>query len=88
MPMPIMPISKKGISGGCPSGYQASGDMCIPKSGATAAILKQGNQGCPSGWNSQGSWCVAQKNPTKIVLPRSGSCPPGYNPHGGWWMEK
>ena len=53
MPMPVMPIAK---NGGCPSGYSAQGNMCVPRAGAKAAFAKNG--GCPSGYSAQGNYCV------------------------------
>ncbi len=53
---PVRPLPKVG---GCPVGYYASGDYCVPsKSGnSRGAIEKQGNS-CPMGWFSSGRYCV------------------------------
>jgi hypothetical protein len=53
---PVRPLPKVG---GCPVGYYASGDYCLPsKSGnSRGAIEKEGNS-CPMGWYGSGSYCV------------------------------
>ena len=53
---PVRPLPKVG---GCPVGYYASGEYCLPsKSGnSRGAIEKEGNS-CPMGWYGSGSYCV------------------------------
>ena len=43
-------------NGSCPSGYNSSGNYCVPGSSAQPAIEKNGS--CPSGYNSSGNYCL------------------------------
>ena len=71
------PIKK---NGSCPSGYNSSGNYCVPSSNAKFAIEKNGS--CPSGYNSSGNYCVASRSNSPNVMHKSGSCPSGWNTSG------
>lgn len=71
--------------GGCPSGYYASGNYCVPGSNARFAIERSGS--CPSGYYASGKYCVASSNNSKTVIHRSGSCPSGYYASGQYCVS-
>lgn len=53
---PVRPLPKVG---GCPVGYYASGDFCVPnKSGNSRGAIEKVGNSCPMGWYSSGSYCV------------------------------
>ena len=53
---PVRPLPKVG---GCPVGYYASADYCVPsKSGNSRGAIEKVGNGCPIGWYSSGSSCL------------------------------
>jgi len=45
--------------GGCPLGYDSSGNDCVPgKSGNTRGAIKKSGRSCPLGWFAFGSYSV------------------------------
>ena len=56
-------------NGSCPSGYNSSGNYCVPGSSAHPVIEKNGS--CPSGYNSSGNYCVmgSSGHPQVGILP-------------------
>ena len=53
---PVRPLPKVG---GCPVGYYASGDYCVPsKSGNSRGAIEKVGNGCPIGWFSSGRYCI------------------------------
>lgn len=74
------PIPK---TGGCPTGYYASGAYCKPTSETSSpAIPRVGS--CPSGYYSSGNYCM-QSGPGPAAIPRVGSnCPAGYYATGAY----
>ena len=75
------PILKKGS---CPSGYNSSGNYCVPGSHAHPAIEKNGS--CPSGYNSSGEYCLMGSSGHPAIH-KSGSCPSGYNSSGNYCIK-
>jgi hypothetical protein len=71
--------------GSCPSGYNTSGNYCVPGSSAKFAIAKNGS--CPSGYNTSGNYCVASSDRSKTAIHRSGSCPSGFNTSGNYCLS-
>lgn len=75
------PILKNGP---CPSGYNSSGNYCVPGSNARPVIEKNGS--CPSGYNSSGNYCVMGSSGHPAIH-KSGSCPSGYNSSGNYCFK-
>ncbi len=71
-------------NGSCPTGYNSSGNYCVPGSGAHPVIEKTGS--CPSGYNSSGNYCVMGPS-GKPAIHKSGSCPSGYNSSGDYCVQ-
>ena len=71
-------------NGSCPSGYNSSGDYCVPGSNAHPVIEKNGS--CPSGYNSSGNYCVMGSSGHPAIH-KSGSCPSGYNSSGNYCLK-
>jgi hypothetical protein len=78
-------IERRG--GSCPSGYNQSGNYCVPGSGANPAIHRVGGS-CPSGYNQSGDYCVGASSSAKHAIIRSGgSCPSGYSQSSGYCLK-
>jgi len=71
-------------NGSCPSGYNSSGNYCVPGSNAHPVIEKNGS--CPSGYNSSGNYCVMGSSGHPAIH-KSGSCPSGYNSSGNYCVK-
>ncbi len=71
-------------NGSCPSGYNSSGNYCVPASGAHPVIEKNGS--CPSGYNSSGEYCLMTSS-GRPAIHKSGSCPSGYNSSGNYCLK-
>ena len=68
-------------NGSCPSGYNTSGNYCVPGSNARPVIERNGS--CPAGYNTSGNYCVMGGS-GKPAIHRVGSCPSGYNTSGNY----
>ena len=79
---PAQPLAREGS---CPGGYYASGNYCVPGSGALFAIVRSGS--CPSGYYASGNYCVASSASSRAVIPRSGSCPGGWYASGNYCVS-
>ncbi len=56
---PVRPLPKVG---GCPVGYYASGDYCLPsKSGNSRGAIEKVGNSCPIGWFSSGRYFVKSR---------------------------
>ncbi len=79
------PVPKKGS---CPSGYNQSGDYCVPGSSSVGPALPRVG-GCPTGYNQSGDYCVGSGSSAKPAMVRSGgSCPSGYNQSGNYCVKQ
>lgn len=79
---PAQPLPR---DGSCPSRYYASGNYCVPNTGARFAIARKGS--CPSGYYASGNYCVASSDRSKLVIHRSGSCPSGFYASGNYCVS-
>ena len=70
-------IERKGSS--CPSGYNQSGNYCVPSSSNTPPALHRIGGSCPSGYNQSADYCVGSNSNARHAMHRKGSCPSGYN---------
>ena len=80
---PVRPLPKVG---GCPVGYDASGDDCLPsKSGnSRGAIEKEGNS-CPIGFYASGNYCLSSPSNQREAMEKQGnSCPMGWYGSGSY----
>lgn len=77
------PIAKLGS---CPSGYLTSGDYCVPRTDARAAVEKRGS--CPPGYLSSGSYCLAREQAQPVIPKVGGSCPTGWLTSGAYCVQR
>ncbi len=83
---PVRPLPKVG---GCPVGYYASGDYCVPSksSNSRGAIEKVGN-GCPIGFYASGSYCLSSPSNQREAMEKEGnSCPMGWFSSGRYCVK-
>ena len=83
---PVQPLPKVG---GCPLGYYASGDYCVPSRSANprGAIERSGNS-CPLGFYASGNYCVSSPNNNRKAIQKQGnSCPLGWFSSGNYCVE-
>ena len=71
--------------GSCPTGYYASGQYCVPGTGARFAIARRGS--CPGGYYASGQYCVASSEQSGLAIHRAGSCPGGYYASGEYCVS-
>ena len=79
---PAQPLPR---DGSCPSGYYASGQYCVPGSGARFAIERRGS--CPGGYYASGHYCVASSDQSGLAIHRAGSCPSSYYASGEYCVS-
>ena len=83
---PVQPLPKMG---GCPLGYYASGNYCVPsKSGNTRGAIEKSGKGCPLGFYSSGAYCVSSPSNTREAIQKQGnSCPLGWYSSGNYCVQ-
>jgi len=83
---PVQPLPKVG---GCPLGYYASGNYCVPsKSGNTRGAIEKSGKGCPLGFYSSGAYCVSSPSNTREAIQKQGnSCPLGWYSSGNYCVQ-
>ena len=83
---PVQPLPKLG---GCPLGYYASGNYCVPsKSGNTRGAIEKSGNGCPLGFYSSGAYCVSSPSNTREAIQKQGnSCPLGWYSSGNYCVQ-
>jgi hypothetical protein len=83
---PVQPLPKLG---GCPLGYYASGNYCVPsKSGNTRGAIEKSGKGCPLGFYSSGAYCVSSASNSREAIQKQGnSCPLGWYSSGNYCVQ-
>jgi hypothetical protein len=83
------PIQALPKVGGCPLGYCASGDYCVPSrsSHPRGAIKKSGNS-CPLGFYGSANYCVSSLSNNREAIQKQGnSCPLGWFSSGNHCVQ-
>ena len=83
---PVRPLPKVG---GCPVGYYASGDYCVPsKSGNSRGAIEKVGNGCPIGFYASGNYCLSSpSNQREAMEKRGNSCPMGWFGSGRYCVK-
>jgi hypothetical protein len=83
---PVQPLPKVG---GCPLGYYASGNYCVPgKSGNSRGAIEKSGKGCPLGFYSSGAYCVSSPGNSREAIQKQGnSCPLGWYSSGNYCVQ-
>jgi hypothetical protein len=83
---PVRPLPKVG---GCPVGYYASGDYCVPsKSGNSRGAIEKVGNGCPIGFYASGHYCLSSPSNQREAMEKQGnSCPMGWFSSGRYCVK-
>lgn len=83
---PVRPLPKVG---GCPVGYYASGDYCVPsKSGNSRGAIEKVGNGCPVGFYASGNYCLSSPSNQREAMEKQGnSCPMGWFSSGRYCVK-
>jgi hypothetical protein len=83
---PVQPLPKVG---GCPLGYYASGDYCVPsRSGKPRGAIEKSGNSCPLGFYASGNYCVSSPNNNREAIQKQGnSCPLGWFSSGNYCVQ-
>jgi hypothetical protein len=83
---PVRPLPKVG---GCPVGYYASGDYCVPsKSGNSRGAIEKVGNGCPVGFYASGHYCLSSPSNQREAMEKQGnSCPMGWFSSGRYCVK-
>ena len=83
---PVRPLPRVG---GCPLGYYASGDYCVPsKSGNSRGAIEKVGNSCPIGFTSSGNDCLSSpSNQREAMEKRGNSCPIGCFSSGRYCVK-
>ena len=83
---PVRPLPKVG---GCPVGYYASGDYCVPsKSGNSRGAIEKVGNGCPIGFYASGNYCLSSPSNQREAMEKQGnSCPMGWFSSGRYCVK-
>ena len=74
--------------GSCPTGYNQSGNYCVPSSSSAGPALHRVGGSCPTGYNQSGDYCVGSSSSAKHAMIRQGgSCPSGYSQSGSYCVK-
>lgn len=79
-------IERRG--GSCPSGYNQSGNYCVPSSSSAGQALPRVGGSCPSGFNQSGDYCVGSSLAKHAMVRSGGSCPSGYAQSGSYCVKQ
>ena len=79
-------IERRG--GSCPSGYNQSGNYCVPSSSSSGQALHRVGGSCPTGFNQSGDYCVGSSSAKHAMVRSGGSCPSGYAQSGSYCVKQ